>query len=1127
MRNSVPLIICNPLIGLLCPGYDNLLVRRSATRNQEDKMRFRSAYAQRLMITFLSIALLPPFFPQQAVAKDGPRVIIEIGHPSVWSLGQAHYLLAKMHRRNRKLETRFPDPNDLDSNRIAMTRIDALRQSIGVEGQYDQGMGVRNSMAMRNFRESEARREAAQADLTARQGELQQVNGELQEINEQIALLEEEDRQTTEARGRSTPPAPSTAEDNERKKQIALLKVRKAGKEEERTELKSQVGSLTTAAGTATTAPTFESPTLSTTSPTLPDSDAYKAFMDRAVKEAGKPELTAPMKLDNFIGMQYEIIAKQLTLLRDEVGPEDRVIFMELPASFYTVDRKADDYIAQIDWKVKSYCDREPPATVQEEVIREILEKEGKSPQKVDETLLRIEKVRDVAIRSAALRRLVDDAETTKKALQEKRWSSANIEKTIDSIQSALNKKDRAELNVIATELGEYFQKAEADLKKEAYEKYGSGAPYPITLEMIRRYRKDPRKYGDETGLPVCSNSDTEKVRAIDIIPRQSALNVNEFHATIKNTMILAAFKFLIGFAGRVNYQRQRELYEQFVQQQIFASGFGKGHDRFGWTYGPQPGTKRIAPGLRTTFAVLVVPRNTLAVELTASGRYYKRKKSPLDPDIGDDVKLSPAPAVEYFLSIPGKRTQEFWVDSISYTPVKKGRRVTAIIEGNYFSPQLGILVNGVPLEPVVSISRMAGGDEEADVKSADGVEGEYEITNSRQIVVSFRTGENYVGTPNITFTSPEKTTSINFFNLEVNHGDTPTSLQKHSVREPMFIEDFNEKMEIEVIKEVPAVDANNTPLDANGNRVANANDQAKFKLVRVKGAGMRPSAAFTINDSLVDKQSNLIRLSDILTYVNSKPTPLEPFVAQDSTKSYILYFLDPNQEKWKIAYRHLTRQGYEEGGTTKDFSTPAFAHSVRNYRFDPAARRGEVDLTFTSNKAISQAILDDPQRGACQSVKPGGNKQYRVKCFVPAGGKLERDFITVKVVFSDGTEVYEDIRLPVRPLVTSVVNPRTGNAAGFADEEPTVIISGINLQGVTSVFFGDREAKVEGAASPDAIVVKVPKGVSVPKRQAAAVPVILQTAAGRMPSGAVYTYLGEPLPPNMIIWPYPPDRRP
>lgn len=299
------------------------------------------------------------------------------------------------------------------------------------------------------------------------------MNGGLLDINEQTALLEEEDRQSTEARGRSTPPAPPSAEDNERKKQIALLKVKKARKEEERTELKSQITSLTTTADTATAAPTFESPALSNTAGTLPDSDAFKAFMDKAVKEAGKPDLTASMKLDNFVGMQYEIIAKQLTLLRDEVGPDDRVIFFELPASLYTVDGKANDYIAQIDWEVKRYCDKEPPASVQEEVIRETLEKEGKTPRQVDNTLLRIENVRDVVIRRIAMTRLNTNVGVTRGVLEKKGLSLADVEKTMGHITAAQEKHNQANRTLTAAEMAEVIQEVERDVKKEVENEHG------------------------------------------------------------------------------------------------------------------------------------------------------------------------------------------------------------------------------------------------------------------------------------------------------------------------------------------------------------------------------------------------------------------------------------------------------------------------------------------------------------------------------------------------------------------------------------------------------------------------------------------------------------------------------
>src|SRR5205085_4364979 len=67
------------------------------------------------------------------------------------------------------------------------------------------------------------------------------------------------------------------------------------------------------------------------------------------------PKLNASLRLDNFLQMQYEIIAKQLTLLRDEVGPGERVIFLELPQTVNAAYDKADNKWAQSWWKVAGY----------------------------------------------------------------------------------------------------------------------------------------------------------------------------------------------------------------------------------------------------------------------------------------------------------------------------------------------------------------------------------------------------------------------------------------------------------------------------------------------------------------------------------------------------------------------------------------------------------------------------------------------------------------------------------------------------------------------------------------------------------------------------------------------------
>ncbi len=162
------------------------------------------------------------------------------------------------------------------------------------------------------------------------------------------------------------------------------------------------------------------------------------------------------------------------------------------------------------------------------------------------------------------------------------------------------------------------------------------------------------------------------------------------------------------------------------------------------------------------------------------------------------------------------------------------------------------------------------------------------------------------------------------------------------------------------------------------------------------------------------------------------------------------------------------------------------------------------------------------------------------MKCRVPlAPGSIERDFITVAITVeaaakaegqSDTAAVgrgkpqvqyqtrYVDITLPVRPLLVSLKNLTTGRAAGFADEEAAVVLTGVNLQHVTGVLFGDQEARVEGLGDAEVLAMRVPKASHVPRGETFTVPVVFKTGVdgkGRIASGGIYTYLGEPLPPG------------
>ena len=302
---------------------------------------------------------------------------------------------------------------------------------------------------------------------------------------------------------------------------------------------------------------------------------------------------------------------------------------------------------------------------------------------------------------------------------------------------------------------------------------------------------------------------DRRTVRAVDIIPRQSSLNVNDIQQTVKATGILAAFKFLFGFAGQVNFQRQKEQFEQFVHQELYASGFGKGNRDFGWTFGALPGTNRVAPGVRTTYAALVVPDDAEWMILSARGCYFPRKSyQPLnfeDTGHGDWTAANKFRSYNcgdeqtYILPIPGGgNTSNFWVTSVSYQAVKKGEFVTVSVRGNNFSSQMGVLINGVPLFPTVGLAqpqlmpKPTGAGATAtplpsECSVATTICGRYERIDQQQIVFSFRMPTNSdIGIPTITLVAPGKSVDLNSLPDLIVNG---TRLIKRNDRDEKLVE--------------------------------------------------------------------------------------------------------------------------------------------------------------------------------------------------------------------------------------------------------------------------------------------------------------------------------------------------
>ncbi len=277
-----------------------------------------------------SLALTP------VQAQNQNRVlIINADQPNVWTLEQAHYLLAQMHRRNLDLRTK--NLEELDPNEIAGLRFDVLRSLVELGVSFDDANRVSNQMLRRNMNFNTARRE----ELITRRARLR---------DESLTL-------TREIANLQTAKAAATTEETSNRidAEIAAKTAVRAELDKEVEFIDQELGTLSAPSGEfqRTEAEVQFDPER------LPKSIFDDVFQQAAASQIEKfnqqPRLNASLRLENFLQMQYEIIAKQLTLLRDEVGPGERLLFLELPQTVNVTHHEANNKWAQSWWRIVGY----------------------------------------------------------------------------------------------------------------------------------------------------------------------------------------------------------------------------------------------------------------------------------------------------------------------------------------------------------------------------------------------------------------------------------------------------------------------------------------------------------------------------------------------------------------------------------------------------------------------------------------------------------------------------------------------------------------------------------------------------------------------------------------------------
>lgn len=861
------------------------------------KSRIQALVGHFLLYTLTLNSLIGLAGELSPVSAQRRIIVVNADQPNLWTLEQAHYLLAQMHRRNLDLKAKSLE--ELDPNEVAGLRFDVMRMLVEFGATFNQADLMSNRILSANQSFNSERRQQLLTERDELRRESVDLAGEIEALETEKAGTEDKDAQ-------KILDAKITAKTN---------RLAKVDKEVE--TLNGELGTLNAPSGqpTATTGGATFDPTK------LPKSDFDEAFKAAAAKQIEKfnqsPQLNASLRLDNFLQMQYEIISKQLSLLRDELGPGERLVFLELPQTLNAAHHESEKKWAQSWWKISGYTKRvpipaaaagvappspnpnSPPITTLDDINSIIrgtpIQVEVRPPDPPPPPppvcpapinypdagfiIPAAGTPRGPADRYPATINVTGVTGTVKKVAV----TLNNLSHTLPDDLDVLLVGPNGESTILISDIGGSTPAAGVNLKLDSeashslldagplvsgtFKPSNSGAaldifpssapagPYGNSLSQFKGidpngpwslYIIDDRNTQSGTitswnleitlecappvvappppppppatfqdifinldslpALPAVPvppappdppwvsfrrnvNLSDRTVRTVELIPRQSSLNVNDMKLNVKAGALNFVFSTLFGFGSQLKAQRQREQFSQFVQQELYSAAFGKGAREFGWTFTPMPGTDRLHSGVRTTFAVVVVPEEATSLVLESNGCYFPRSYYPpnnfadtTDGRWNDDNRTSRncngSTPKAFVVPIPAARLNggnEFWVNKLDFVPVGKGKRVVVSISGKNFSPQIGVLIDGIPLvhalglaQPLIRDDSDAGRVTEDELKEAE-IKGRIERIDSEKIIFSFKMPPDYQGTPTVTLIAPGRGHDLNSLPLEIN----------------------------------------------------------------------------------------------------------------------------------------------------------------------------------------------------------------------------------------------------------------------------------------------------------------------------------------------------------------------
>jgi hypothetical protein len=136
-----------------------------------------------------------------------------------------------------------------------------------------------------------------------------------------------------------------------------------------------------------------------------------------------------------------------------------------------------------------------------------------------------------------------------------------------------------------------------------------------------------PSKKAKDHVARVEFNLDCPGCKVYSLYPGQSSYNLANYSGSSKRNTFWGNFLTLLGFGVSASYRRQTDMLQGSLVQSVYTAGFQNGvlgdnspqnhgqvnanqaEQSFGWYYGAAPFEQVVTPGIRSTFALITVPR--------------------------------------------------------------------------------------------------------------------------------------------------------------------------------------------------------------------------------------------------------------------------------------------------------------------------------------------------------------------------------------------------------------------------------------------------------------------------------------------------------------------------------------